>query len=238
MEYKHKVSIILTSYNKPNFLKRAIGSVLSQTFKDFQLIIADDNSPDRGVWQTIESFKDSRIISFNSHISDEERLQTARYATQINTAVRQYSDSQYICYLADDDIYYQEMLERMVSFADSTGHDVTFCAQDLLNVYGEISGIRWYASPLTCGYNILDHNQVMTTRRIFDQLNGWDDDPSYWSGADAYFFRKIEKSNTMFYPIDYDRPLQGKTYRINSVQWNVFNNIPPTETSDITMEIS
>ena len=58
------VSVILTSYNKPNFLKKAIDSVLSQTLQNFQLIIADDNSPNKNVWDVINSYNDSRIIIF------------------------------------------------------------------------------------------------------------------------------------------------------------------------------
>lgn len=230
------VSVVITSYNKPDYLRRAIQSVLDQTFEDFTLIIADDNSPNKGVWDVINSFSDNRLISFDSGVTEEKRYDTARYATQINTAIREYSQSNYICCLADDDIYYPEMLLKMVRFADRTRHDVVFCAQHLLNEHGSVDGVRWYPEPLANGFNVLDHNQVMTTRRLYDEIGGWDDSPSYWSGADAYFFDKISRHGYMFYPIDYDQPLQGKVYRRHSVQWNVFNGYAPSYMGNESMD--
>lgn len=39
-----KVSVIMTSYNKSDYVARSIKSILSQTFTDFELFIMDDNS--------------------------------------------------------------------------------------------------------------------------------------------------------------------------------------------------
>ena len=38
------LTIALTTYNRPNYLSKAIKSVLNQTFKDFDLIILDNGS--------------------------------------------------------------------------------------------------------------------------------------------------------------------------------------------------
>lgn len=122
-------SVILTSYNKPVFLKRAIESVLSQTYDSFELIIADDNSPNKEVESVISEYVHlDKVIYFNSLVKDEDRLETARYATQINTAVREYSRGKYLFYLADDDYYYPLMLEKMVDYAQRSLCDVCFCA--------------------------------------------------------------------------------------------------------------
>ena len=40
------VSVIIPTYGRPDFLKRAVDSVLGQTFKDFEVIVVDDNNPD------------------------------------------------------------------------------------------------------------------------------------------------------------------------------------------------
>lgn len=44
MRIMPKVSILLTAYNRPEMLKKAVDSVESQTYKDYELIILDDNS--------------------------------------------------------------------------------------------------------------------------------------------------------------------------------------------------
>ena len=44
LEEKFNVDIILPNYNKFNFVEEAIDSVVNQTFKNWQLIVVDDNS--------------------------------------------------------------------------------------------------------------------------------------------------------------------------------------------------
>ena len=43
------VSVLLTTYNREKYVAAAIESVLSQTFGDFELLIADDQSTDATV---------------------------------------------------------------------------------------------------------------------------------------------------------------------------------------------
>lgn len=233
------VSVVLTSYNKPVYLKRAIESVLSQTYKNFELIIADDNSPSEDVFKVISNYVNlNNVIFFNSLVKDEDRLKTARYATQINTAVRQYSSGKYICYLADDDFYYPEMIEKLLESAEKHSYDVCFCAQHVVDSDGNIDGggkdgkgVRFFYEPLSRGADKLDHNQVMTTRAAFDAVGGWNDESWCWSGADANFYDRLENLGYTFYPIDYHLPLQAKTYRQNSIQWNMANGLSPQQGS-------
>lgn len=232
-----KVSVILTSYNKPSYLNRAIKSVLSQTYSDYELIIADDNSPNNEVELIIQQYlNNEKVKYFNSNVSQQDREKTTRYATQINTAVRNYSTGKYLCYLADDDYYYPHMLEKMINYAEKSGVHVCFCAQHIVDVNGNIDGggidgrgVRFFKEILDRGADKLDHNQVMTTRLSFDVVDGWNDEPWCWSGADASFYDRLEKAGFKFHPIDYDIPLQAKTYRENSVQWNITNGLSPSQ---------
>ena len=232
--HNKKVSIVLTSYNNPKYLPRAIESVLNQTYDNFELIIADDNSSNDAVWDVINSYSDERVISFNSKISDEERLLTARYATQINTGVTHFCTGDYLMYLADDDYFYPTMLEKMMSYVDKTNYDVVFCAQHVKDTDDNIDGggidgrgVRFFNEPLSRGADKLDHNQVMTSRVAYDAVNGWNDEAWCWSGADAVFYDRLENAGYLFYPIDTSEPLQAKMYRENSVQWNMTNGLSP-----------
>lgn len=56
-------SIIIPSYNKQNYISRAINSVLNQTYQNFEIIIIDDGSTDNSV-SVIKQFKDKRIKLF------------------------------------------------------------------------------------------------------------------------------------------------------------------------------
>src|SRR5687768_15604015 len=113
-----KVSVILTVYNKPQWLKQCIDSVFGQTYQDWELIIMEDNSPDPRVKDILE--RDyawhEKVQVHYSNVSEEDRYKTARYATLINEAVREHATGKYITYLVDDDYYFPWRLETMVSF--------------------------------------------------------------------------------------------------------------------------
>lgn len=228
-----KVSIVITSYNNGKYLEKAIESAVNQTYKNTEVIVADDNSSDEKTLETIDKYKD-KIVYFNSKVKEEDRLKTARYATQINTAVRDYSNGEYIVCLADDDHYYPNMIEKMIEYINDSSVDVCFCAQHVKDSEGNIDGggldgrgIRWFSEPLQRGADKLDHNQVMFSRKAFEDVGGWNDEAWCWSGADAVFFEKLELKGYIFYPINYNEPLQAKVYRQNSIQWNMANNLSP-----------
>jgi spore maturation protein CgeD len=205
---------------------------LSQTYKNIEVIVADDNSSKKEVWDLIYSYSDPRLISFNSNIKEEDRLKTARYATQINTAVRGYSSGKYIFYLPDDDLFYPDKVKMQVEHAEKNNYDVVYAAQDFIDVDGNISGNRYDGTGETSGrvlddgHGILDHGQVMTSRAAFDSVEGWDDSAGTWGGADAYFWTRLSRAGYKFYPLPFIC-LSAKRFRINSVQWNISQNLLP-----------
>ena len=56
-----KFSVVVPVYNADAYLKQCIDSVLMQTFTDFELILADDASPDQSC-KIIEEYDDPRIV--------------------------------------------------------------------------------------------------------------------------------------------------------------------------------
>jgi glycosyltransferase involved in cell wall biosynthesis len=64
MDDKPLISVVMPTFNRAHILPRAIKSVLDQTYTHFELIIIDDNSPDK-TKEVTESFKDQRIRYHN-----------------------------------------------------------------------------------------------------------------------------------------------------------------------------
>ena len=57
---KAVIDIFLVTYNRENYLRESIASILKQTYKEFNLIILDNCSTDHTT-QVVNSFFDSRI---------------------------------------------------------------------------------------------------------------------------------------------------------------------------------
>ncbi|HRO23529.1 MAG TPA: glycosyltransferase, partial [Promineifilum sp.] len=54
------VSIITPTYNRPDLLREAIGSVLNQSFDDWEMLIVDDGS-EPGAHPVVDGFADPRL---------------------------------------------------------------------------------------------------------------------------------------------------------------------------------
>ena len=79
------VSIVLPTYNRLPLLREAVASVLTQTLKDWELIVVDDGSTDDTVaW--LESIGDARVsVIPEPHTGNRSRLRNlgvARARTQ------------------------------------------------------------------------------------------------------------------------------------------------------------
>jgi glycosyltransferase involved in cell wall biosynthesis len=59
-KYKTRISVIMPCYNAQKYISIAIGSILNQTFSDFELIIINDGSTDNTHLE-IKRFIDKRI---------------------------------------------------------------------------------------------------------------------------------------------------------------------------------
>ncbi len=109
MKKKPKLSIIIPLYNSEKYIKETIESILSQSFKSFELIIVDDASTDNSLKITRELIKkDNRIRLFKSKTNKGR-------ASSINVGLRN-AKAQYITFLDSDDIMYPERLKKQMFF--------------------------------------------------------------------------------------------------------------------------
>lgn len=113
------VSVIIPTYNRSEMLKKALGSVLHQTYQNFEVIIIDNNSSDD---------TDNMVMSF-----DDERVKLLKInnngiiAASRNLGIN-HSKGKWIAFLDSDDWWLPNKLEKVVKFCDS-GYDL--CYHDL-----------------------------------------------------------------------------------------------------------
>jgi len=99
------VSVVISAYNRPKHLKRAIGSVLNQRFEDFELIVVDDGSTN-DIRVVVEGFDDPRV-RYLAH-----RTNKGGSAAR-NTGIEA-SQGKYVAFLDDDDEWHPHKLDRQV----------------------------------------------------------------------------------------------------------------------------
>lgn len=97
-------------YNCASFLDESVGSVLAQTFRDFELITVDDGSSDRS-WAILQAISDKRVRTFRFQ-------QNCGISVVRNYAVEQ-ADCEYLAFLDADDIAAPARLEIQVSCLDA-----------------------------------------------------------------------------------------------------------------------
>jgi glycosyltransferase involved in cell wall biosynthesis len=94
-------SIIIPTYNRANYIQRAISCVLDQTFGDFEIIVVDDGSTDN-TSDIIKLNKDSRVHYF--YKVNEERGIARNYGLTRSTG-------KYVSFLDSDDLLYTNHLQ-------------------------------------------------------------------------------------------------------------------------------
>jgi len=109
-----KVSVVISTYNRPDMLRRALASVHAQLFDDFEVIVADDCSADLLAWQAVANEwgpkLDSRgIDSFWLRLGENSGNQ----CMPKNMAISQ-SRGDYIAYLDDDNMWRAHHLSTLV----------------------------------------------------------------------------------------------------------------------------
>ncbi|HSY17149.1 MAG TPA: glycosyltransferase, partial [Candidatus Acidoferrales bacterium] len=111
------VSVIVPTYNRPDWLGETLQSILAQTYRNFEIIVVNDAGPD--VSHVIEPLNADGQIRLIRH-EKNKGLAGAR-----NTGVRA-ARGQYIAYLDDDDIYHPHHLATLVSHLQATGAAVVY----------------------------------------------------------------------------------------------------------------
>lgn len=110
MKKSPKVSVLIPTYNYAHFLDDAIGSVLSQTFSDYELLIVDNASTDNTDEVVQKYLVDSRIKYFKNS-------RNLGAAGNFNKCL-EYSSGELIKFLCADDKFRPELLSKYVALMD------------------------------------------------------------------------------------------------------------------------
>jgi glycosyltransferase involved in cell wall biosynthesis len=167
----NKVSVLLAVFNGENYIQEAIESVLSQTYSDFELIIADDGSTDST--RTILSlYKNHTKIT----------VLTLEHAGKVNAFNKAFEASDFsssICLFAHDDVLLPQSIEERVNMI-SKGLEVAYqdffiCDKELKIIkrfYGENGkDLTWQNDAKTfTRRNLVSGGSIIISRKIANKV--------------------------------------------------------------------
>jgi len=99
------VSVIMPLYNKRSYVKRAIDSVINQTFTDWELIVVDDGSTDDSMSEIPKNEQRIRLFTQTN----------AGPASARNHGIRK-ALGEFVTFIDADDYYYSQKLEQEMTF--------------------------------------------------------------------------------------------------------------------------
>ena len=106
-----KITIGLTTYRRKTFLKQAIKSILSQNYKNFELLIGNDYPSKKITLKDLGFNRDSRIkiINHKKNLGEVENL---------NYLLKK-CNTEWFTWMADDDQFHQNYLSILINHLES-----------------------------------------------------------------------------------------------------------------------
>ena len=172
----NKVSVIIPTYNRANTIKRAINSVLQQTFKNFEIIIIDDGSQDN-TEEVIQNLNNSYIIYKKIPHSGVSRARNEGITI---------SNGDLIAFLDSDDKWVNTKLQKQVQYLNNNTqfpacHTNEIWIKNGIRInqgkkHKKYAGNFFIPSLKLC---LISPSSVIIKKEIFDQIGKFDENFNY-----------------------------------------------------------
>lgn len=125
-----KISIVVPVYNVKNYLNRCVNSIVKQTYKNLEIILVDDGSPDKcpemcDNW----AIKDPRIKVIHK--------KNAGLGMARNTGI-DHATGKYICFFDSDDYIALDTIEKCYNSAQKYHSDIVMFGMNSVSASGKI----------------------------------------------------------------------------------------------------
>lgn len=199
------VSVIIPTYGRPTLLKRAIESVLNQTYKNIQVIVVDDNDP--GTEGRIET--ESLLAEFvaSNKILYLKHEKNKNGASARNTGLSVVS-GEYVTFLDDDDEMLRYRIEKCVEKMESLDKSWGACYTDyekrkaggIVDTCGETRIGNLYIPALMRSMYIGSGSNLFLRTSSVKEIGGYDED--FRRNQDLEFMaRLLEHNKLAFLPV-------------------------------------
>jgi glycosyltransferase involved in cell wall biosynthesis len=212
-----RVSCICVCHNKPDVTHEAIGSILGQTFPDWEALVVDSGVLyDAGYYEKFAWRADRRIKLIRSHETDETRRTRAMAPWCFNECFRRgLVRGELVMYLCDDDVLYPRAFETFVSYCrQNPGARAMYGSQDVGAIYPNgwhaIVGERRATRPggrscdgrrMDCEVDYLQFCHRTDVLKLFPDDEYWPEAKDTEEHADGLFMERVG-AYVPIHPID------------------------------------
>ncbi|HEV8715044.1 MAG TPA: glycosyltransferase [Candidatus Binatia bacterium] len=165
-----KVSVIIPTYNRRDFVREAIASVLAQTYDDFELLVVDDGSNDNTA-AVVQEFDGVRYV-----------FQPNRGVSAARNRGVALSNGEFLAFLDADDLWQPRKLAHQVAFFAARA-DARICQTEEIwlrddvrvnphNKHRKVGGDIFARSLELC---LVSPSAVMLRRELFERVGGFDE---------------------------------------------------------------
>ncbi len=168
-----KISVIIPTFNRASMVRRAVDSVLKQTFADFELIVVDDGSRD-GSLEQLTNLPDPRLRCVRQ---EHQGVSAAR-----NHGVH-LAQADWIAFLDSDDAWHPKKLEKQWQFHQAHPELLISQTEDIWirngkrvnphKKHAKKSGRIFVESLELC---LISPSAVMMNKTLFESLGGFCED--------------------------------------------------------------
>ena len=216
------VSVIIPTYSRPKNLKRAIDSVLNQTYNNIEIIVVDDNGVNTKEQKETEAIIKEYSLLSNFFYLKHERNMNGSAAR--NTGIR-YSHGEYIAFLDDDDEFLNQKIEVQVNALERLDKSWggCYCNIDIVGrkktktIRNNKSGNL--VEDLLLGSAWFNSSTLLLRKDVCLELNGFDE--SFVRHQDWEFMVRFFRNYKIYLP--------SKGSLVNKYSYSEHSNIPKSQ---------
>lgn len=195
------ISVVMCTYNGERFIREQLDSIVSQTYPIYELIIQDDCSSDN----TIEIIKE--YVPKYKYIKLYQNKQNIGFNLNFKTAILK-ATGDYIAISDQDDIWYENKLEKQINAITKYSLCTTECHRD--SSYSPNSMNQIIRPIITFEYllfasSIPGHSMLTEKDFVQETISKWDNSINYdwWIAINAHLYQGIICVNE---PLNWHRP--------------------------------
>ena len=210
-----KISVIIPFFDETNLLTRAINSVLHQTYKNFEIIIINDNPDKKGEILEIKKKFNNKLIKYifnkrniGAGLSRNKGIMVAK--------------GKYIAFLDSDDFWNKNKLSYQINYMKKNNIKISHTSYGIFDIYNNFLSKRiakdmdYYDLVKSCDIGL---STVVVERKLINRYPF----PDIKTKEDYVVWLKISKNGFMLYGID--QILTRWTSRKKSLSKSIFRKL-------------